>query len=53
MASLHGGDIGVPMRNSDRAGLSSDKKTERKIKKKSFMRKSGKICTLVSSEHVF
>ena len=42
------------MHNSDRAGSASDKKAkEKKKKKKGLPRESGKICALVSSEHVF
>ena len=42
------------MHNSDRAGSASDKKAkEKKKKKRGLPRESGKICALVSSEHVF
>ena len=42
------------MHNSNRAGSASDKKAkEKKKKKKGLPRESGKICALVSSEHVF
>ena len=41
------------MHNSDRAGSASDKKAKEKKKKKGLPRESGKICALVSSEHVF
>ena len=44
------------MHNSDRAGSASDKKAKEKKKKKKkrgLPRESGKICALVSSEHVF